>query len=233
MLIRFVASPDGALTPDLAARLPGRGVWIRSDRKSLALARKKGAFARGLKAGVIAPHDLEDQIERMLAQRALARLGLGKRAGALAVGFRQVEESLRKHGTFGLVEAADGSQDARGRLYRLAKACSGGASPSVVGCFSAQELGVALGRDHVVHASWLQGRMARHWAEDIGRLSGFRAILPAAWRPDGSAPHGDATEADGGSADLGGADLGVVEFGGGGATAATLELIPKSAKQES
>ena len=26
-LIRFVADPDGVLTPDLAERLPGRGVW--------------------------------------------------------------------------------------------------------------------------------------------------------------------------------------------------------------
>ena len=27
-LIRFVAGPDGAIVPDLARRLPGRGVWV-------------------------------------------------------------------------------------------------------------------------------------------------------------------------------------------------------------
>ena len=27
-LIRFVAGPDGKIVPDLARRLPGRGVWV-------------------------------------------------------------------------------------------------------------------------------------------------------------------------------------------------------------
>ena len=31
-LIRFVADPDGVIVPDLAQRLPGRGVWVTASR---------------------------------------------------------------------------------------------------------------------------------------------------------------------------------------------------------
>ncbi|HCK84142.1 MAG TPA: DNA-binding protein, partial [Hyphomonadaceae bacterium] len=29
-LIRFALAPDGAVTPDVAAKLPGRGAWVRA-----------------------------------------------------------------------------------------------------------------------------------------------------------------------------------------------------------
>ena len=31
-LIRFALDPEGGLTPDLAEKLPGRGVWLGADR---------------------------------------------------------------------------------------------------------------------------------------------------------------------------------------------------------
>ena len=34
-MIRFVLSPDGIVTPDVAGKLPGRGVWVSANRKSL------------------------------------------------------------------------------------------------------------------------------------------------------------------------------------------------------
>jgi len=42
-LIRFVAGPDGAVVPDLARKLPGRGLWVAADRASVATAAKKTA----------------------------------------------------------------------------------------------------------------------------------------------------------------------------------------------
>jgi len=41
-LIRFVRSPDGVVVPDLARKLPGRGVWVSLERRLLdqAVARK-------------------------------------------------------------------------------------------------------------------------------------------------------------------------------------------------
>ena len=30
-LIRFVAAPDGTVTPDLGRKLPGRGMWVEAQ----------------------------------------------------------------------------------------------------------------------------------------------------------------------------------------------------------
>lgn len=181
-LVRFAASPDGEVTPDVAAKLPGRGVWVRADRASVDKAVRKNAFARGLKAGVKAPPDLADRVADLLSRRCLDLLGLARGAGALAVGGVQAEEAIRRAKPLWLIEASDGAADGRRRLQQLAFGLWG-EEPAVAGCFTGAELGVALGRDHVVHAVLLQEGMAQRWSVEIGRLSGFRAIIPASWPP--------------------------------------------------
>ncbi len=47
-LIRFVADPAGDIVPDLARRLPGRGVWVRADRDTVVRAVKTNVFAKSL-----------------------------------------------------------------------------------------------------------------------------------------------------------------------------------------
>jgi len=180
-LVRFVCGPDDAIAPDVAAKLPGRGVWVRADRASLETAIRRNAFARSLKRPAQASTSLVRLTEDRLAARCLDLVGLGARAGALALGFDQVEAAIRGHRAFGLIEASDGAEDGRAKLARLYFGLIG-TEPFTVGCFTAAELGMALGRDRVVHAGWLQERMARRWAAEIGRLAGFRAITPASWR---------------------------------------------------
>ena len=41
-MIRFVLSPDNVVTPDIAARLPGRGVWVAAERRHVS----QPAFSR-------------------------------------------------------------------------------------------------------------------------------------------------------------------------------------------
>jgi uncharacterized protein len=45
-LIRFALAPDGSVVPDVAAKLPGRGAWVRADRASVDAAARKQVFAR-------------------------------------------------------------------------------------------------------------------------------------------------------------------------------------------
>src|SRR5262249_3214706 len=82
----------------------------------------------------------------------------------------------------------DGAEEAREKMMSLHIGLWGRA-PAAVGCFSSADLGMALGRDRVIHACLLQERMALAWAAEIGRLAGFRAIvpssLPASWRSTG------------------------------------------------
>jgi len=42
-------------------------------------------------------------------------------------------------------------------------------------------LGLALGRDYVVHAALEKGGLATRFLAESRRLSGFRDVCPAAW----------------------------------------------------
>src|SRR5215218_5735426 len=93
-LIRFVAGPEGQVVPDLARKLPGRGLWVAADRASVATAAKKGLFARAAKAKLQAASDLAEQVESLLKRRLLAGLGLAKRGGDLTSGFEKVSQAI-------------------------------------------------------------------------------------------------------------------------------------------
>ncbi|MBL6618576.1 MAG: DUF448 domain-containing protein, partial [Reyranella sp.] len=45
-MIRFVVGPDGDVVPDLARRLPGRGLWVKAERAAVERAVAKNLFAR-------------------------------------------------------------------------------------------------------------------------------------------------------------------------------------------
>jgi uncharacterized protein len=179
-LIRFALGPEGVVVPDVASKLPGRGAWVRADRGAVTQAAKKGAFGRAFRQNVKAPDELAGLTETLLARRCLDLLGLAQRAGALAVGATKVEQAIRARALPLLIEAADGAMEGREKLMSL-HIGFWRRPPPAVGCFSAAELGVALGRERVIHASLLQERLALVWVAEIGRLAGFRAIVPASW----------------------------------------------------
>jgi predicted RNA-binding protein YlxR (DUF448 family) len=181
-LIRFALAPGGVVVPDVAAKLPGRGAWVRADRQCVERAASKGAFTRAFKQDAKAGADLARQTESLLQRRCLDQLGLVRRAGGLAIGATQVESAIRAKPTPLLIQAADGAQEGREKLMSLHIGLWG-RPPAAVGCFSAEDLAVALGRERVIHACLLQERLALAWAADIGRLAGFRAIVPSSW-PD-------------------------------------------------
>jgi predicted RNA-binding protein YlxR (DUF448 family) len=181
-LIRFVAGPDGQVVPDLARKLPGRGIWVAADRESVAAAVKKNLFARSAKAQLKAQPDLPDLVERLLRQRLLAALGLARRAGDLTSGFEKVSAAISSGKAAWLIEAFDGAADGRRKILALARKAS--PSPGLVGVFGAAELGLALGLENVIHTAFLAGRAAERWAEDVRRLAGFSPLLPEDWREE-------------------------------------------------
>src|SRR5579883_3551131 len=84
-MIRFVVGPDQSLVPDLAATLPGRGIWLSACGDVLETARAQGglgrAFARATRGSVIVPPDLPAVLEAALVRRISELLGLARRAG--------------------------------------------------------------------------------------------------------------------------------------------------------
>ena len=115
-MIRFALDPDGVVTPDLAERLPGRGIWVTARRDLVEKAAKKNLFARSAKRQATAPEGLADQIEAALARRAVEALGLARKAGLAVAGFEKVRARLKQGPVAALIEARDGSEKGRARL---------------------------------------------------------------------------------------------------------------------
>jgi hypothetical protein len=172
-LIRFVADPDGAIVPDVAAKLPGRGAWVCASRAAIGQAVEKKLFTRALKAPVKAGADLAERTEKALVSRVLGDLGLARRAGNLVLGFDNVARMLDSPRPPALlIEASDGSRDGKRKLYNAAHARE--LKPVVMECLSSAELGLALGRENVIHAAVHPGGLAERLILDAQRLKGLR-----------------------------------------------------------
>ena len=181
-LIRFVAGPDGVVVPDLARKLPGRGLWVEAQRGAVEQAVRKGAFSRAAKAQLKAPPELADQVDHLLKARLLQALGLARRSGELTWGNDRVSTAISAGRTAWMIEAADGSADGRRKLLQIAARQP--MPPRLIGVFSSAELGLALGLENVIHLAFLAGRGAERWTLDVERLSGFRPLLPESWREE-------------------------------------------------
>jgi hypothetical protein len=192
-LVRFVAGPEGVVVPDVARKLPGRGLWVEAKRDAVDTAAKRGGFSRAAKTKLVAPADLSDQVERLLMARLLAGLGLARRAGDLILGFEKSASAIEGGKVAWMVEASDGSADGRRKLLQSAKraALNSLRSPRLLGLFNAEELGLALGLGNVIHLAFLAGRGADRWTLDVERLSGFRPLLPQSWREEPSVERND------------------------------------------
>jgi predicted RNA-binding protein YlxR (DUF448 family) len=171
-LVRFVLGPDGEVVPDVAGTLPGRGLWLTARGDIVGAACAKGLFAKAARRRARAPADLADRVEALLARRCLDLLGLARRSGQVAAGFETVSAGLRAGRAAILLAAAEGAKTGRDRMRALA--------PDVprLGMFSGEELGSALGRDHLVHVAVAPGPIAEWLLREAARLEGFRGHVP-------------------------------------------------------
>jgi predicted RNA-binding protein YlxR (DUF448 family) len=172
-LMRFVAGPDGVVVPDASAKLPGRGLWVESSRKAVLAAVEKKLFSRAAKAQVTATADLADRAEKALVTRMLGDLGIARRSGQLLLGFDNVLRGLEgPKPPRALIEAFDGARDGKRKLYAAAHRLE--LNCVVIESLTSAELGLALGRENVIHAAVQPGGLAERLTFDAERLSGFR-----------------------------------------------------------
>lgn len=169
-MIRFVVGPDGAIVPDILGKLPGRGLWVRADRETLAAAAARGRFAKAARQAVSATPDLPDRVEALLTKRCVDLIALARRAGEAVAGYEKVRAWLREGRAAMLVEAADGADDGRSKLTALAPGVP------IVGCLYAAELGRAFGRERTVHVALAVGGLMERLRMEATRLGGFRPV---------------------------------------------------------
>ena len=178
-LIRFVRGPDGTVIPDVFGKLPGRGAWVTANQTILNDGVESGVFSRAFKAQSQPIENLAQEIERQLLQRCNGLLGMAKKSGVAVLGFDQVRAYIRKQEAGWLIEASDGAEDGRNKVHFLAKAIY--EDVKVAGALSSAELGVAFGREHVIHALLEQGSLSDAFSVAYRRLIGFRDAPEAGW----------------------------------------------------
>ena len=167
-LIRCVVSPDGVVVPDVDAKLPGRGLWLRADRETVNLACRKNAFSRAAKRKVDPMEGLTDRIEELLVKRCVSMIGMLRRSGSVIFGFEKTRSWLKDGKCAVVLAARDGAEDGRAKIRALAKGLV------LVEVLDSHELGQALGRDHVVHMGLSAGRLTGRFQVEAMRLQGFR-----------------------------------------------------------
>lgn len=176
-MIRFVISPDRIVVPDLAANLPGRGIWLSAVLDVVETARTRGAFARAARGPVTVPPDLASGLQAALARRIGDTLGLARRAGQAVAGFAKAREWLVAGRAALVVQASDGSPDERARFLGGSRGQVAAVTP-----LDGAALGAIFGRDHVVHVAVAPGRLAERLAMEAERLAGLRGTAGLATR---------------------------------------------------
>lgn len=165
-LVRFAVGPDGVIVPDILGRLPGRGMYVTADRATLEAART-GHFARGAKAQVTVPEGLTDTVEDLLARRVTELVAMARKAGAAVAGYEKVKDWLSSRRIRCLLQASDGSERGKEKLWTPEGA-------RYFDCLTGAELGLAFGRQTVVHAALTSGGLADRVVEEAARLKGLR-----------------------------------------------------------
>jgi len=214
-MIRFVVGPDRQIVPDLAAKLPGRGIWLSASWDVLQSGglqedgRQKGkqgdggyrnlarAFARAARGPVSLPSDLSVLLQTALVRRIGECLGLARRAGQAVAGYEKAREALKTDGYRLVLQASDGSAAERARFLS-------GLAPelTIIDPLPGEALGRVFGRDYVVHVAVARGKLAESLVVEAGRLAGLRNGSARAMGSDGATgretvPVNDAAGANG------------------------------------
>ncbi|RYG91367.1 RNA-binding protein [Loktanella sp. IMCC34160] len=166
-LIRFVIGPDGQVVPDILEKLPGRGMWVTASRETIGKA-GKGQFSRSAKQPVTVPDGLVDEVERQLARRVVDLVAMARKAGLAVCGFEKVKGWLAGGAQVRvLMQASNGSERGKAKLWTPEGA-------RYFGCLTAEELGLAFGRQSVIHGALATGGLSNRVVEEALKLKGMR-----------------------------------------------------------
>lgn len=145
-------------------------MYVSAERDALEMAVKKKLFSKGAKRQVTVPDGLVAEVEAALVRRVLDRISMSRKAGRAVTGFEKVKDWLEKGTATILLQASDGSERGKSKLYKP------GGRGSFFDILTAQELGLSFGRERVIHAALAAGRLADLFRDDAVRLSGVRTI---------------------------------------------------------
>ncbi len=166
-LIRFVVGPGHKLVPDLAGKLPGRGIYVSCSKLLVAEAIAKRAFGKAAKTQVQVPENLLALLEEQMARRVADSLSLARKAGQVITGFEKVETECGKGTVEALIHAEDAGEDGIKKLSFYT-------GPTFRNLPRAL-LSEVLGRENAVHAAVTHGPAAAFFITEARRFALFLA----------------------------------------------------------
>lgn len=176
-LVRFAAAPNGLIVPDLASKLPGRGVWLSCNKDTIASAVAKKVFARSLKRAAYADAGLPDLVESLMLKRLCDALSIVNKAGAVLFGFTKIELALGADLPAAILHACDASEAGAEKLdrrYRAIAAQAGRLALSIK-VLTTDQLSLAFGRANVVHAAVGSGGATDKFLFELERFERYRS----------------------------------------------------------
>ena len=94
-------------------------------------------------------------------------MSIARKAGKAVTGFEKVKGWLAEGRAKILLQASDGSERGKGKLWTP----EGG---RFFGCLTSQELGLAFGRGHAIHSALSSGGLSERVVHEAARLRGLR-----------------------------------------------------------
>ena len=188
-LIRFVIGPDGEVVADLRHKLPGRGVWVSAQADAVEEAVRRKLFSRAFKAEAKVSPTLVEEIGQMMREDLRQALSFANKAGMVVSGYGKVEAAIQEKPLAALIHAAEAADDGKrklsGRLRnRIGDAISGF---PVIQDLSNDELDLALGRSHVIHAALVAGAGSDGFLNRWRRYRSYRGTGTDQSEPRGGA----------------------------------------------
>ncbi len=167
-LIRFCLGPEDLIVPDILGRLPGRGFYVSADRGAIEKAAAKGLFARAARQPVKLPPDLANLVDDLMTRRVVELISLARKASGAVMGYEKVKDWLSNGKARVLIQSSDGSERGKTKLRPPE------GENRFIGCLTAQELGLAFGRERAIHAALATGGLTARVVEEAARLAGLR-----------------------------------------------------------
>jgi predicted RNA-binding protein YlxR (DUF448 family) len=167
-LIRFVRGPDGAVVPDLARKLPGRGVWVGLNRSRVAEAVRKKLFSRGFGVEALAAPALADVTGALLRKAALSYLSLAKKAGEAVAGAEKVAEMAASGRARVILHAVEAAANGREKIDSRITG-----EVEVLSLFTSAEMDLAFGRTNVIHAAVARGGLSEKLLAAVRRVTQY------------------------------------------------------------
>lgn len=178
-LIRFVVSPSGEILPDIKRNLPGRGVYILARKylinKAITSSCLVNHFAHKLNKknmSLTINPDTPDLIEKLLINKAVKSLSLGRKAGKITYGFNNCDKAIREHKVARMLHTIGTSSDSVNKISQAIFASKIDVKQEFI--FTESDLEKAFGDLNIMHVAILHGNTTKYIVKNIDKLHIYR-----------------------------------------------------------